>query len=219
MARRGWFWRVWALQMDASKQTPGAAFCAAPVQPPCARSGRAVPASRRPCTRRCCRRRSGRQDREERQPWFISTPFLICLRRTPPRRCREAEMVCPCCVPPVALTLLSTAFVVVATTRFAIGGASRFAKVLRGLSWVLGAVIAAVAALLVVLKSHEPTRMVFFARLYRGRAGVGSRRNRAWRLARPGSRRRAASRARPEVASTTSTRGRPVGSRRGCADV
>ena len=73
--------------------------------------------------------------------------------------------VCPCCVPPVALSFLTAGLVVVVSASMLFPRKGRVGKALKGASYVLAVLNVVMAVFLIALKSNEGLRQRFFSKL------------------------------------------------------
>ena len=73
--------------------------------------------------------------------------------------------LCPCCVPPVALSFLSAALVVVVSARMFFPRQGKVGKLLKFLTWSCVAMNVAMAGFLVALKSNKDLQDSFFSKL------------------------------------------------------
>ena len=73
--------------------------------------------------------------------------------------------VCPCCVPPVALSFLSAALVVVVSARMFFPRTGKVGKVLKFLTWSCVVINLSMAGFLVALKSNKELQNSFFSKL------------------------------------------------------
>ena len=70
--------------------------------------------------------------------------------------------LCPCCVPPVALSFLSAALVVVVSARMFFPRQGKVGKLLKFLTWSCVVMNVAMAGFLVALKSNKDLQDSFF---------------------------------------------------------
>ena len=73
--------------------------------------------------------------------------------------------ICPCCVPPVALSFLSAALVVVVSARMFFPRTGKVGKLLKFLTWSCVIMNVAMAGFLVALKSNKDLQDSFFSKL------------------------------------------------------
>ena len=96
----------------------------------------------------------------------VSTAATLSSSRRANRGMSLNFQVCPCCVPSIAIGLASAGFVIVATARVILGDSRGLAsRVLKWLSYALGAVVFVAAVGLTALASNATLRSRAFAKL------------------------------------------------------